>query len=79
MNDPNWWKNALGTKASSASDFQDIVDSVPKGKYIVVDFYMPQCGYCVKFMPEWNRIVEDFTAKFGDSVQFVKVDGIADH
>ena len=39
---------------------------------------MPNCGYCVKFMPEWNRIVDDFTAKYGDAVTFLKVDGIAD-
>lgn len=45
---------------------------------IVVDFYMQACHYCAKFMPEWNRIVEDFTAEYGDQVQFVKVDGLHD-
>jgi len=23
-------------------------------KLIIIDFFMPACGWCVKFMPEWN-------------------------
>jgi thiol-disulfide isomerase/thioredoxin len=78
MNDPNWWKQAKGTKANNADHFQELVDAVAVDKLIVVDFFMPNCGYCVKFMPEWNRIVDDFTAKYGDAIQFLKVDGIAE-
>ena len=39
---------------------------------------MPQCGYCVQFMPTWNKIVDEFTAEYGDQIRFVKVDGIHD-
>ena len=29
-------------------------------------------------MPEWNKIVDDFQAEYGDQVQFLKVDGNQD-
>ena len=39
---------------------------------------MPHCGYCVQFMPTWNKIVDEFKGEYGDKIKFVKVDGIAD-
>ena len=45
---------------------------------VIIDFFMPQCGYCVKFMPDWNRVVEDMKAELGDKIQFLKVDGTDD-
>ena len=30
-------------------------------------------------MPDWNRIVDEMTAEYGDKIQFVKVDGTRDH
>ena len=35
---------------------------------VIVDFFMPECGYCMKFMPEWNRIVDEFTAEYGERI-----------
>ena len=39
---------------------------------------MPECSYCVKFMPAWNKIVEEFQAEYGDQIRFMKVDGTID-
>lgn len=74
-----WWKQAKGQMTHDHGEFLDIVDAAGDDKLIIVDFFMPQCSYCVKFMPAWNQIVEEFTAEYGDKVQFLKVDGISDH
>ena len=58
--DSNWWKQALGTMTHGAEDYQQIVDNAGDNTLVIVDFFMPNCGYCVKFMPEWNRIVAEF-------------------
>ena len=73
-----WWKNASGIMTHDSDEFQKLVDEAGSEKLVIVDFFMPQCGYCVKFMPDWNRVVEDIKAEFGDKVQFLKVDGIHD-
>ena len=39
---------------------------------------MPQCGWCEKFMPEWNEVVETLTQEAGDKIKFVKIDGTSD-
>lgn len=39
---------------------------------------MPACSYCILFMPDWNQIVSEFKAAYGDKIQFLKVDGIQD-
>lgn len=76
--DPNWWKQAKGTKTRGPDDYQNKIEQGPENKLVIVDFYMPQCSYCVKFMPSWNKIVDEFTAEYGDQIEFLKVDGIED-
>ena len=76
--DLNWWKQSKGTKTNDAHEFQDLVDNAGPNKFIIVDFYMPACHYCVEFMPSWNKIVEEFKAEYGEQVEFVKVDGTQD-
>ena len=76
--DLNWWKESKGTKTSSAGEFQGLVEEAGPDTFIVVDFFMPACKYCVEFMPSWNKIVDEFTAEYGDKIKFVKVDGMED-
>lgn len=71
----NWWMNAKGQKMNSHEEFVDYVEA-HNDKFIVVDFYMPQCHFCVEFMNDWNKVVSEFQEKYGDQVLFVKVDGI---
>ena len=78
MVDMNWWKQAKGQMTSNQQDFFDKVDAAPKETLFIVDFFMPQCHYCVEFMPSWNKIVDEFKAEYGDKIQFLKVDGVAD-
>lgn len=67
MKDMNWWHGAKGTLSTSSDHFQQIVDEAEKtGKYVVVDFFMPQCGYCEKFLNGWNQIVTDMTEEYGE-------------
>ena len=76
--DLNWWKESKGVKTNNADEFQDFVEDVGPETFIVVDFFMPACHYCVEFMPTWNKIVDEFTAEYGDQIKFVKVDGMQD-
>lgn len=77
--DLNWWKESKGTKTNNAAEFQDFVEDAGPDTFIVVDFFMPACKYCVEFMPNWNKIVDEFTAEYGeDKIKFVKVDGVQD-
>ncbi len=73
--DMNWWKQAHGTMTHDAGEFQDLVEAAGKDTLVIVDFFMPACSYCVKFMPAWNKIVDEFKAEYGDKIQFLKVDG----
>ena len=77
--DLNWWHKSKGTMTNNSNEFQDLIDEAGPEAFIVVDFFMPACKYCVKFMPEWNKIVDEFTAEYGsDQIKFVKVDGTND-
>ena len=77
--DLNWWHDAKGTMTHNSNEFQNLVEAAGPDTFIVVDFFMPACHYCVKFMPEWNKIVDEFTAEYGsDKIKFVKVDGTKD-
>ena len=44
-------------------------------KHVFIDFYMEQCFWCYDFQADWNRIVKEIRALFGDKVEFLKVDG----
>ena len=74
----DWWKQAKGIMTHDHIQFQQEVDSAGSDAIVIVDFFMPQCHYCVQFMPTWNKIVDEFKAEYGDKVKFIKVDGIAD-
>lgn len=76
--DRDWWKKASGTMTHGHKEYEEQVAKYNKDTIVIVDFFMPQCGYCVKFMPDWNRVVEDMKAELGDKIQFLKVDGTSD-
>lgn len=40
-----------------------------KGKYLVIDFWGSTCGPCIKNIPAWNKLVDNFK----DSIQFISV------
>ena len=78
MMDSNWWKEAKGTHVKDPVSFQKMVQDFSDDTLVIVDFFMPQCIYCVKFLPEWNQIVDEYKAAYGDKIQFLKVDGTSD-
>ncbi len=73
-----WYHQAKGVESHGAEHFLELLQENPDA-VTIVDFFMPQCHYCVKFMPEWNRIVDEFKAEYGEQIQFIKVNGTADH
>ena len=64
-------------ESKGAENFLELLEQ-HRDSVVIVDFFMPQCAYCVKFMPEWNRIVDEFKAEYGEQIQFIKVDGTSD-
>jgi hypothetical protein len=57
-------------------EYQNLLNGELQHKHIVIDFYMQNCKWCYLLQEDWNRIVEDFTAWFGnDKVAFLKIDG----
>lgn len=48
-----------------------------EGGATVTYFYLPQCPWCQKFEPEWNRFEEDARKEVG--IQTAKVNGEEDH
>lgn len=51
---------------------QDIFNN----KTVFIDFYMENCYWCYDFQKDWNKLVTDVTAMYGqDQVLFVKIDG----
>ena len=35
-------------------------------KFILLDFYWENCGYCYQFQAEWNRLVVDLENEYGE-------------
>lgn len=77
MEEP-WWKQAKGTMTHNSREFNHLLKEAGNDKLVVVDFFMPNCYYCIKFKDGWNKIVDEFTAEYGDQIMFVKVDGVED-
>ena len=65
MQDQNWWKSSKGTKTNGRREFQELLIEAGDTKLVIVDFYMPSCYYCIKFKDSWNKIVDEFTAEYG--------------
>lgn len=77
--DLNWYKQAHGHMTNGKEDFQNQVDKYNgSDKLIIIDFFMPACGWCIKFMPSWNQIYDEFKAEYGDKIEFLKVNGTDD-
>ena len=49
-----------------AQDFQQKLDSMGEETLVIVDFFMTYCHYCVQFKPQWNKIVDEFQAIYGE-------------
>lgn len=75
---PKWWLNTDGVSIESNSEFKELVasdDAEYKDRHVFIDFYMQGCYWCWVFQSDWNKIVNELKHDYGDSVEFVKVDG----
>ncbi len=70
-----WWMQAKGTPLRDSDEFDNYMATEGVSSFVVVDFYMPACSWCEKFMPDWNRVVDDFKRSSDGLVKFTKVDG----
>ena len=74
-----WWKNTEGTPIENFQQFKELVASetaTMASKHIFIDFYMQNCYWCYDFQQDWNQLVSDVTAMYGEeNVAFLKVDG----
>ena len=57
----DWWKQAKGTLIKNQEDFNTYMTGDGKDSFVIVDFFMPKCSWCQKFMPEWNQVVDSMT------------------
>lgn len=84
---PNWWENTKGTPILSNSQYKELIagkldeneirqPGTIADKHIFIDFYMQHCYWCYDFQADWNKIVDEITATYGEeNVIFIKVDG----
>ena len=54
-----------GTQTHNTAELQELFSRAGDKKLVVIDFFMPECYYCIQFKDDWNKIVEDFTAEYG--------------
>ena len=70
-----WWRQTKGDHLANEREFDAYMNSEGADAFVVVDFYMPQCGWCQKFMPEWNQVVDQVTQSYNGKVKFAAIDG----
>jgi len=71
-----WWAEYKSENVESYDKFKELVaydNSTYKDKHIAVTFYMKGCMWCQRFLPEWNRIIDDYEDAL--NVKFLTVDG----
>ena len=54
----------------------DLINGPYKDKYVFIDFYMEYCPWCYYILDDFNKLITDMTAWYGnDKVAFLKIDG----
>ena len=75
---PNWWVNSKARGISSYQEYQTLVDTELKDKFVFIDFYMQNCYWCYVVLEDFNRLIDDMYDYYGtDKVAILKADGMA--
>ena len=66
---PDWWLEGRGTDMIEDDHLDYIMEK--ECRPILIDWYLEYCGWCEKFLPDWNRLYRRLHKK----VKFVKANG----
>ena len=73
---PKWWLQSKAESVETYDDFIGMVNGKHKGKTLFLDFYMERCPYCYYIVNDFNKLIVDMTALYGESkVAFLKING----
>ena len=71
-----WWSEYKSQTVGSYDEFKELVaydNSTYKDSHLAVTFYMKGCVWCQRFLPHWNRALEEYQDAL--NVRFLTVDG----
>jgi len=68
-------KDADGVPSLTNENFDIFIRSKPM---TVVAFVAPWCGFCKKLKPEFAQVAQDIKSEFPDTMQFARVDCVAE-
>jgi thiol-disulfide isomerase/thioredoxin len=74
----NWWDDSKAFKITT-SNIKDLLgpgdpDMPPPSTHYVVEFFGEHCVYCQKFLPDWNRLAQEYNDKSNIKISTINAD-----
>lgn len=57
----DWWKDLHSIEISKYLDLVHNMNTIWKGKYILMDFYGKHCYYCIQVKDDFNRLIDELS------------------